>query len=690
MPELESVFIISFMFRSNFIKVLVYLIPLASLLSFSIQPIVGKYLLPIQGGNVSSWFTIMLFFQASLLIGYIIAFHINKLSLSLQYLLFIIIALISAMTFNLFLRPGSTMSSFEILIFLSSNLLAPMILLFSYSILLQGWLSHTEHKVPYFLYAVSNFGSLLGLIVYPFLIELFLPLSIQTYIYSIVFYIYLGIIILISSILLINMQRKIKRDQVHKDYEPKANRHKIPLYFLWIMLNLIPCIIFLDFTRLLTIEMGSHPLSWIIPLGYYLLSMTFAFSKETRTKSLNIYFLCLIIGTLTLIAKNILIVEPLDNISLIGYGLILLGGINGSLRLLYYYRPYRNPEYFNAFYISLAVGGVLSGLFMNFVFPFVFIRPVEGVIACCLLLIIWIFIYFNDYEEKYYQVSIKPIISSSLILIILMVFASYYYYKENRDFPKRAYYRSIYSTYKIDRKADYILLLSGFTMHGIQLIHEPLTPTAYYWEESPLGLWIRHYQNNHSGYNMGVIGLGVGIASAYNRDSDTITYFEIDPMVLDIAMNETSFLEKSRGISTTIIEDGRIGINKYGPFDFIVVDAFSGAGIPQHLITKEAIKEYMDNSKTNTILMHISSKYWDLPPLIRGICEELNYNYKIINSHSVNTMVFPATTYAVIYKEDISSYLRIIEKNAINTFYYPKSSILWTDDFYSVLSLSKP
>lgn len=678
--------------KSAFLRTLSFFIPLASLLSFSVQPIVGKYLLPNQGGNVSSWFTIMLFFQFSLLIGYLFAFQVNKLSLEKQYVIFIILAVLSVISFSLYLRTEASLTAIEIMLFLSANLMFPMVLLFSFSILLQGWLSYADQTVPYYLYAVSSFGSLLGLMLYPFVIEPFFPLTLQSYMWGIIFHVFLLLSIILVCFLFANIIKNGKAEAKPKAYVPRLNLRNFPNYFLWVFLNLVPCVLFLDFTRLLTIEIGSHPLSWTVPLGYYLLSMSFAFSVNTSTRNLNFYFVLLFVGVLLLTFCNVLIVEPLSNFALIGYGFILLGGISGGLRLLYFYRPHEDPEHFNSYYICLGIGGVLAGILVNFVFPFVLIRPVEGIIACYMLLALWVFVYFNDYSRVFFKPSAKIFYALLILIIPVILVNGYFYISEKVEFPDRRYYRSIYSTYKVDTdtKDGFVLLLSGFTMHGAQIINEPLTPTAYYWTGSPLGLWMEYYKDRFEAYDIGIVGLGVGVASAYNRENDRITYFDIDPLVADIAFNETSFLSHAKGRSDIVIEDGRVGINRYGPFDFIVVDAFSGAGIPQHLITKEAIVDFMEKSKNGVLLFHISNKYWDLRPLIRGICIEAGYSYKIVRSHSIHDILFTSATYAFIYEGDLFEFWNIVEENNLNYFLDVEEEILWTDDMFSILDLKRP
>lgn len=677
--------------RSNIFKILSFFIPIASLLSFSIQPIIGKYLLPTQGGNVSSWFTIVLFFQSSLLIGYILALFINKLPLVQQYLIFLAISALSLFTFDLTIHTDTTLTPIGIILNLSLKLFFPMTLLFSYSILIQGWLSHENKRVPYYLFALSNFGSLIGLLTYPFLIEGYYGLSIQSRVWSITFYLYLFLVNVLIIILLIRQYRSQNFSMIKQSYKPELKKDMIPKYILWILLNLVPCILFLDFTRILTIERGSHPFTWVLPLAFYLLAMSTSFSGDMRLNSLNIYLLCLLSGIFILVFNNIFTLQQLHKVSMGGYALLLFGGISGGLRLLYYYRPYKEPKHFNSFYICIAIGGVFSGILVNFVFPYLFIRPIEGIFSAFIIMLVWVLAYFNSYEDKFYLISKKSGLSLMIISLVLIGVSAYYYFTEKNDFPHRKYYRSIYSTYRLekDKDNDIYTFYSGYTMHGIQVPGKPLHTTAYYHEQSPLGLWIRHYQEKNVSYDICMIGLGIGVVSAYNRESDSIKYFEIDPLVKNIAINDAYFLNNSKGKSEIIIEDGRIGVKRSDKFDFIIIDAFTGMGIPQHLLTREAIKTYMDKSREGLVIMHISNRYWDLSPLIRGLCESLNYDYRIIKSRGMDSRLYSSSTYAFIFNRDISSFLDIIENNYNNNFHHTEESLIWTDDLSSILSLPR-
>src|SRR5215510_2562548 len=159
-------------------------------LLFWVQPLVAKMLLPLLGGAASVWNTCMVFFQALLLAGYAYALLLSqRFSLRNQAILHAILLLAAGLVLPFALSnrvlaslPTQTSPIGWLLSTLLVTVGPPFLLLSATAPLLQRWFSHSEHKSaadPYFLYAVSNAGSLLSLLAFPFLLEPLLTIKTQ-------------------------------------------------------------------------------------------------------------------------------------------------------------------------------------------------------------------------------------------------------------------------------------------------------------------------------------------------------------------------------------------------------------------------------------------------------------------------------------------------------------------------------
>ncbi len=167
----------------------------------------------------------------------------------------------------------------------------------------------------------------------------------------------------------------------------------------------------------------------------------------------------------------------------------------------------------------------------------------------------------------------------------------------------------------------------GRTLHGAQLLRQDLrsVPTTYYYAGSGISEVL---ETTPSPRRVGIIGLGCGVVSAYAKPNDTITYYEIDPDVEKIARRWFTYLDDCKGRVQILIGDGRLLMQSGGrgttEYDVILIDAFTGDGIPTHLLTREAIEIYLRHlSQGGVMVFHISNRYYDLRPVLKAIAAEL-------------------------------------------------------------------
>jgi hypothetical protein len=203
-------------------------------------------------------------------------------------------------------------------------------------------------------------------------------------------------------------------------------------------------------------------------------------------------------------------------------------------------------------------------------------------------------------------------------------------------------------------------LVHGTTLHGKQFLEDGLrdTPLTYYHRTGPVGLVFRAY-NTDAKRPMAVIGLGTGTMACYALPGQTVDFFDIDPVVVDISYDTDKFFTyvedaEERGANVSLVlgdarltfepkgdkvrlkplhkrEGEKVPARQFGEpltpdfrYGLIVVDAFSSDAIPIHLITKQALEIYRERLLEDGVLcMHISNRYLDLQPVLANIVEEL-------------------------------------------------------------------
>ncbi|MEQ1877697.1 MAG: hypothetical protein ABL958_13720 [Bdellovibrionia bacterium] len=171
-------------------------------LLFAIQPLFAKMILPLLGGSPAVWNTSMLFYQLTLLLGYGYS-HLSSKFLKPKrqgaFHLLLLLVPLAVLPFAIppgWIPPRSESPILWLLALLAVSTGLPFFVLSTTSPLLQRWFSRSgapRSNDPYFLYSASNFGSIVGLLGYPFLIEPLLGLKSQaawwtwTYVVFVVF-----------------------------------------------------------------------------------------------------------------------------------------------------------------------------------------------------------------------------------------------------------------------------------------------------------------------------------------------------------------------------------------------------------------------------------------------------------------------------------------------------------------------
>jgi SAM-dependent methyltransferase len=166
-------------------------------------------------------------------------------------------------------------------------------------------------------------------------------------------------------------------------------------------------------------------------------------------------------------------------------------------------------------------------------------------------------------------------------------------------------------------------LTHGGTRHGQQFLaaERRALPTTYYGRSSGIGILLDELPAQPP-QRVGIVGLGAGILAAYGRAGDTYRFYEISPLVIEVAAREFTFLRDSAAQLEIVPGDARLSLEREADqrFDVLVLDAFSSDAIPVHLLTVEAFELYRRHlAPAGVLALHVTTRHLDLGPLIHGL-----------------------------------------------------------------------
>jgi len=599
-------------------------VPLASFLSFSVQPLVGKLLLPVQGGAASTWLGTMLYFQLALLLGYGGAVWLLRRRALVQVGVTVALGLLAMIGAHLdWVQQSSWTGITGILLTLAVSSLPATVLLFGAGPLLHGWLGGHGKPVPYYLYALSNAGSLAAVLLYPFTIERRFGLADQMLVWSGLLWVFIAIIAVAGFAYL---------RSVGSTYTPPKITEAIPArrFAVWLTLSALSCLGMLGATHHLAAEIGSSPLAWVGPFGAFLLSFLVTFSGVWRPS-----FTLASLGWLAVSLTGFMLTKGVSPSTVDGWVVFWVVSLTASgsffaNALLHESRPQKN---FSAFYLTLAAGGVLGGLFASFGAPFFFLRPSELLVVSCGLLILGLV----------RQLDRRDVINVVVVVLVVLAPVVGLVINQTRDeaagTESLRRFRNIYGYSLIKTEENGIVLSSETTTHGSQLIADAAArrhPTLYYTESSGVGRLILETQNKRPAIRIGVVGLGAGTLAAYARDSDRVDFWDIDPKALAIARDYFTFISDSPGHISVGRMDGRKALEaSTDDYDVIVIDAFTGDAVPPHLLTREALALYARRleARGGLLAIHTSSRYNTLFPIVAATAHTVDWSAVQVVTH---------------------------------------------------------
>ncbi len=666
---------------------------LGAFLLFLIQPAYSKFILPWFGGAPLVWATALVFFQCALLAGYAYAHWVSSyLAPRFQFVLHC--ALLAISLSFLPVAPGEHWKpgggdppTLHILGMLVSTLGLPYMLLAATSPLVQAWIARYRHQiVPYRLFSVSNLASLLGLLSYPFLIEPAMGLQRQFAFWASLYLAYCGAVLLLVGV----TARAIYRDTgspQDPEAAPASAADAVPhsrTQALWIALAAMPSLLFLAVTQHLTLDVAPVPFLWVLPLVLYLLTFVLSFEYPQLLPRRVLAIVAAAASSLVGLVVAMPHLLPDFRLQLLVVSLGLFAMMLFCHAELYARRP--SPRHLTRFYLMTALGGALGGSFVGLAAHHLFRGYYEvyfGLAGCAALA------FFVEWKRRSrrdgdFEVTFPVAVTLfSVALVVTLPFLA-----ANREASRIE--RNFFGALRMVEGREHGLpawrqLDHGSTKHGLQLLSHTrrCEAVAYYSDDSGVGRILQVLQRAHSSLRIGVIGLGVGTLGAYARPDDDLVFYEINPLIEQIAREDFTYLSECAPQAEVRLGDARIRMEGEAPnaYDILFVDAFSGDSIPTHLLTREAFAVYARHLKPDgVILVNISNRYLDLRPVVRAGGGSAGFQTVFLGSNrGKDPHVFDAV-WALL--ERGSTYQKAVEiRNATARTHQSDGAVLWTDDF---------
>ena len=499
----------------------------------------------------------------------------------------------------------------------------------------------------------------------------------------------------------------------------------------WMVLSFVPSSLLLGVTTHISTDIAAVPLLWVLPLALYLATFVLTFASREiiphrwLVRALPALILCCLLTILLNGRMSWLI--PLHVITFFASAMV-------CHRELAHRRP--PAQRLTEFYLWMSFGGMLGGVFNSLLAPQLF----SGILEYPLLLALAALLrpspeYRQSRIDSWGVLVVVPglvlLFSLALFgigalpaavglrsfLLALAILLAIAYMCANRPEAFGAIAllfvaviafgrpstagtvllaaRSFFGVHRVVDAPDhtYHLLQHGSTTHGRQQISagDRCDPTGYYHPSSPIGQLIAAQTGRLQ--NVAVVGLGSGAMACYAESDRPWTFYEIDPLVEQIARNPRyfTFLQNSRGRVNIVLGDARVSLQRAADqaYDLIVLDAFSSDAIPMHLLTREAIHLYFSRLRSEGVVaVHISNRYLKLEPVLAALAEReglfaLASLDDRLSAMETNVGKFPS--HWVVMARTAQPLAKLVGHPGWRAPDYKPRVRVWTDDYSNIL-----
>ena len=734
---------------------------IAAWLVFWVQPLAVRGVLPVLGGSPAVWNTAMVFFQAALLGGYALAHLLARRASPLGQLavlgvLWAGIALtapigglrllgeVPAAGLPPALWLLGTLAGALGLAFVAASSLAPLV---------QSWLARAGAGAasadPYFLYAASNAGSAGALVAFPFLLEPFLGLDWQAWLWS-------AAALGLAPLLLVLWRAAAAGGGVgalvggedaaasgSSDAARAARAAALPVVRI-LALAAIPSALLLAVTRYLTTDVAAVPLLWIVPLALYLATFVHAFARRTLIP--HGLLARLVAPALIALAVVYLLTRSVFAFGLAHLLVFALAALycHGALARL---RP--PPAHLTRFYLLMSTGGLVGGLLVALVAPLVFVDVYEYPIAIALVAVLLpaapVVLRRGHYIAAAVALGIvvaglvavhggfgggvggssaagdaggglSPLaIGIAVVLVVLaapvllvlrarpallagallavFLAQTLVAYLGGDEHIARA--RTFFGVYRVVEADGLRSFYHGTTLHGAERRRADGTIDSritYYGPGTPYAELLAGLARRPDPLVLGIAGLGTGSLACFARPGDAVRAYEIDPAVVRLAREHFAALRTCAPDAYIGVGDARLLLERETTaLDFLALDAFTSDAIPVHLLTKEAFRSYLRVLAPEGVLaVHISNRHLDLEPVVAALADRAGLAGRIKRYDAPEALIKSreATSSHLVALARDEETLRALDLDAgWVPLGDPNRVRVWTDDYTSIVPI---
>jgi len=695
----------------------------SAFLIFLVQPMVGKRILPWFGGAPAVWTLCLAFYQITLFAGYAYAHALIRF-VEPRHQLLVHGSMIAAALFALPVLPDDAWvpeaggdPSRAILTILGVKVALPFLALAASGPLLQAWFARRyPQRSPYPLYAVSNAGSLLALLSYPFLLEPRLSLSTTGALWSFAFAA-TGVAVLACARLAGRAAAGVPGERAGAA-APAVGALRVAL---WFALAAGAVVLLMGVTNELCLDVASVPFLWILPLSVYLVSFILCFRSERAQRRTPYLVLMLLPFVLPLAIEGLGlgesgIVEVAGSVQ--GQIVLLCSMLFGICMLLHgeLHRLRPPAEALTRFYLCISAGGALGGIFVGLVAPRIFDDYHEfrlGVAAACALLLV---ARTQDVQGWLHRAAPRwrwALAAAAGAALVYQMGRGAGADADEMLLQERTFFGVLRVHQLGEGESLQHQLVSGTTMHGVQFPGSARRPTSYYGVLTGIGLALSQRDPGRPS-TIGVVGLGIGTLAAYGRPGDRFRFYEIDPAVIRIASDRThfSYLADSAARIDVLEGDARITLAREleqdgaGRFDILIVDAFSSDAIPVHLLTREAFALYARALRPDGLLaVHASNRRLNLAPLVAKLGASTGFSVAAIGTEAVGRYLSAQSIWVMLSRDRarLEALLQFAMRHQ-QELSLPPATIqfkifsddelatvpLWTDDYSDLFRVMEP
>lgn len=695
---------------------------LSAFLLFSGEILFARALLPRLGGAPAVWTSCLFAYQGLLVLGYAYAHALEqRVPVGLRGPIHAAVLLAGGLSLPIAVvgaDPGDgELTGIFALILRSIG--GPFFALAATAPLVSSWMArHAPDREPFRLYALSNLGSLLALLLGPLVFDRWLGLASQAALWTGA-YVVLAVAILLSWLL-------TRRSAPPPSPIASGPRSDARSMISWLILSLTPASLLQGVTTLATQDLAAIPFLWAIPLILYLLSFALGFSSRPLPPQLG----AVVAPTWGAVLIALALLPVWLSVPLHFGGIFLLSVV--LHRQLYAARP--AAAQLTRYYLLIAVGGALGGALNAVAAPLMFSTLREYPLGLTLALILvqaerrpslgprflglglllgLLLLGFNLREltgrlaghlcfgalvglGAWALTQSRARLAAGLLLTTLV---GQFSMESALTLHTE---RSFFGVSRVfeDRVSGLRTYVHGTTIHGRQALdpQRAALPLSYYAPSSPLGRAFGAWRSERRLTRVAVLGLGVGVLLAHGEPGQQWRFFEIDPVVVRIAQDPRyfTFLATSKARVEVVLGDARRSLaspdeGAQAPYDLMVLDSFSSDAVPVHLLTLEALALDLSRVAPSGVLaVNISNRSLDLLPVIAAASRALGLHgitawERTVSAEEAKEGKTPSR-WVLLARSEQALASALASDPRWSPLEAPTSARAWTDDYSDVLS----